>query len=53
MYNRKFNIKKDYDKLLELEDAVLPLLRSVVKDDAAHDALRDYIRRLFNNQFKK
>lgn len=53
MYNRKFNIHKDFHALAELENKIIPLLRKEVKDEEKELLLRAYIYKLFFNQFKK
>lgn len=45
MYNRKFNIKKDFQELNELENEILPLIES--------EKAKNYVRRIFNNQYKQ
>lgn len=45
MYNRKFNIKKDFAELNELENEILPK----VKDET----VKNYIKKIFFNQYKK
>jgi len=52
MYNRKFDVKKDFSKLNELENIVFPIVRKM-KNDNDSKFLEDYLRELFNNQFKK
>jgi len=52
MYNRKFNIKKDFHELVELEHKIFPLLEEI-KDDEKKELLKNYIRKIFDNQFKK
>lgn len=44
MYNRKFNIKKDFSELNELENEILPQIQS--------EEVREYIRKIFFNQYK-
>jgi hypothetical protein len=53
MYNRKFDIKKDFTELNELENKILPLLKNEVKNKESELLLRTYIQKLFFNQFKK
>jgi hypothetical protein len=45
MYNRKFNIKKDFHQLNELENEIMPLIES--------EKVKNYVRRIFNNQYKQ
>ena len=52
MYNRKFDIKKDYSLLVNLECDVLPIVDKL--EDAEERAkLREYIIKTFNNQWKR
>ena len=61
MYNRKFDIKKDFSKLNELENTIIPLIDKMDYQEALDDSqseekrdlLKNYIREIFNNQFKK
>jgi len=61
MYNRKFDIKKDFKELNELENTIIPLIDKMDYQDALDDSqseekrnfLKNYIRIIFNNQFKK
>ncbi len=52
MHNRKFDIKKDFSELNELENVIMPIIRKI---DNAEDKmlLSVYIRKIFNNQYKK
>jgi len=52
MYNRKFNIKRDYSELVELEHKILPIIRSIENLDKQM-YLENYVRNVFYNQFKK
>lgn len=52
MKNRKFDIKKDFAELNEMENKVFPMLDEI-KDQHKRDTLKNYIRILFNQQFKK
>lgn len=45
MYNRKFNIKKDFTALNEMENEILPQVEN--------ETVKNYIRTTFFNQFKK
>jgi len=52
MYNRKFDIHKDFDALNELENNIMPRIRRIEnKED--REALQSYVRKIFNNQWKK
>lgn len=51
MKNRKFDIKKDFAELNEMENKVLPMLDEI-EDQYKRDLLKNYIRILFKNQFK-
>jgi len=52
MQNRKFDIKKDFSELNELENVIMPIIRKI---DNPEDKmlLSVYIRKIFNNQYKK
>jgi len=60
MKNRKFDIKKDFHELNELENEIMPLIDKMDYQDALDDGesenkrnlLKNYIRALFHNQFK-
>ena len=45
MYNRKFDIKKDFYDLNEMENKILPLVEK--------EEVKNYIRKIFDNQFKR
>ena len=45
MYNRKFDIKKDFQELNEMENTIL----SQVKDEN----VKNYMRKIFFNQWKQ
>lgn len=45
MYNRKFNIKRDFRDLNEMENKILPQIKN--------DEVKDYVRKIFFNQYKK
>lgn len=45
MYNRKFNIHKDFSALNEMENLILPLVKN--------EEVKNYIRKTFFNQFKQ
>jgi len=51
-FNRKFNIKKDFNLLMDLEHKVLPIIRDI-KDTEKQAYLEKYVREIFFNQFKK
>lgn len=51
MYNRKFNIKKDFHALNEMENKIMPIANQI-KDEGERNALKSYIRTIFKNQFK-
>ena len=51
MYNRKFDIKKDFEKLVELEYKISPIIRSI-KNEEDKILLENYTRQIFNNQWK-
>jgi hypothetical protein len=61
MYNRKFDIKKDFKELNDLENEIIPLIekmdyRNALNDEENQfkkDLLKNYIRIIFHNQFKK
>lgn len=52
MINRKFNIKKDYAALNEMENKFLPILEEIQDKEKKAD-LKKYIRELFFKQFKE
>ena len=60
MKNRKFDIKKDFSELNEMENVILPLIDKMEYKNALNeeenqykkDFLKNYIRVIFNNQFK-
>lgn len=52
MYNRKFDINKDFDELNELENRIMPIIRKI-QDEDEKEVLTEYIRKIFNNQWKK
>ncbi len=51
MYNRKFNIKKDFHALNEMENEILPICNEIA-DEGEQNALKNYIRKIFMNQYK-
>jgi hypothetical protein len=51
MYNRKFNVKKDFSELIELEHKIMPIIREIKNDDQKL-LLSNYVRKIFNNQYK-
>jgi len=61
MYNRRFDIKKDFSLLNELENEIIPLIDKMDYQNALdegdnerkRDLLKRYIKVLFDNQFKK
>lgn len=52
MVNRKFNIKLDFDKLNELENTIIPMIDKNVSNAEDNETLKDYVRKIFNNQWK-
>ena len=60
MYNRKFNIKKDFTELNDLENIIFPLINNMEYKDALNDDeikykkdfLKNYVRIIFFNQWK-
>jgi len=52
MYNRKFDIKIDFDKLTELEYKIIPIIRDIT-DKKQKEYLENYVRKTFHNQWKK
>lgn len=44
-YNRKFNIKKDFSQVNELESKILPQTES--------EEVKEYVRKIFFNQWKQ
>ena len=61
MYNRKFDIKKDFAELNDMENEIMPLIDKMNYENALDedenkykkDLLKNYVRILFMNQFKK
>jgi hypothetical protein len=52
MYNRKFDVKKDFSELNELESNIMPKIRRIEnKED--REVIQAYVRKIFNNQWKK
>lgn len=52
MYNRKFNIKRDFSAINELENTIKPIIDRIEnKEDSA--LLENYVIKIFFNQFKK
>lgn len=52
MYNRKFDIKRDFSAVNEMENKVLPMLDEI-KDQQKRDTLKNYVSIIFFNQWKK
>lgn len=60
MKNRKFDIKKDFAELNGMENEIMPLIDKMDYKNALNeeenqykkDLLKNYIRVLFNQQFK-
>lgn len=60
MKNRKFDIKKDFQELNEMENEIMPLIDKMNYQNALNekenqykkDLLKNYVRTLFTNQFK-
>lgn len=60
MKNRKFDIKKDFSELNEMENEIIPLIDKMDYKNALNeeenqykkDLLKNYIRVLFYQQFK-
>ena len=52
MKNRKFDIKKDFAELNEMENEILPMLDEI-KNQNKKEILTNYIRILFRKQFKE
>ena len=52
MYNRKFNIKIDFDKINKLENVIKPLIETIPNEKDKEDVM-NYVREIFYNQFKK
>ncbi len=52
MYNRKINIKRDFSEINEMQNKVLPMLDEI-KDQHKRDTLKNYVRIIFFNQYKK
>ena len=52
MYNRKFDIQKDFSELNELENNILLRLKSGMVNKESELLIRTYIYKIFYNQFK-
>lgn len=52
MYNRQFNVKKDFSELIELEQKIMPIIRDIKNSDEKI-ILESYVRKVFNNQWVK
>lgn len=52
MYNRKFNIHTDFDKENELANTIMPIVNKI-QDEEEREKLSDYIRKVYENQWKK
>jgi len=52
MYNRKFNIKRDFGAINKLENKIFPLLKKEVKNEDSFKELSQYIWDIFFNQYK-
>ena len=51
MFNRQFNIKKDFSSLNELENEIYPKIRNATfKSVEDKKQISDYIHKIFNNQ---
>ena len=54
MFNRQFNIKKDFSSLNELENEIYPKIRNATfKSVEDKKQIIDYIHKIFNNQYRK
>ena len=61
MKNRKFDIKKDFQELNNLENEIIPLIDKMTyknaldqeEEDFKKQLLKNYVRIIFHNQFKK
>jgi aryl-phospho-beta-D-glucosidase BglC (GH1 family) len=60
MKNRKFDIKKDFQELNELQNQIMPLIDKMSyknalnqdEEDYKKQLLKNYVRIIFFNQFK-
>lgn len=52
MYNRKFNIHTDFAKENELANTIMPIVRKI-QDEDERKKLSEYIREVYENQWKK
>ena len=50
MYNRKFNIKKDFSNLNEMENQMFPIIDKLNGENKS--VLKTYIKKIFLNQYK-
>ena len=52
MEKRKFNIKKEFSELNDMENKVFPMMDEIM-DQNKRDIMKNYISRLFNYKLKK
>ena len=52
MYNRKFDIHRDFHELNEFTNRIMPIVRKI-QDEDEKEVLTNYLREIFNNQWKK
>ena len=54
MFNRQFNIKKDFSSLNELENEIYPKIRNATfKTVEDKQQVIDYLHKIFNNQYNQ
>ncbi len=52
MYNRKFNIRRDFSEVNKMQNVIFPMIDEI-KDDEKRKILKQYVRDTFFNQWKK
>lgn len=52
MYNRKFDMHRDFHELVDLEHEIMPIVRKI-EDKSEQEKLISYIMKTFDNQWKK
>lgn len=52
MYNRKFDIKKDFAEENEIANEIMPIIRKI-QDEEEREKLAEYLKRIYSNQWKK
>jgi len=52
MYNRKFDIRRDFSELTKLEHEIMPIIREIESEEE-REKVSNYLRETFFNQWKK